>query len=140
MPKPSLNDRASESRDPVEKDRLVRTHNVISSTEVKVYQYTGGVISMLCGRSDVRNRATPLRGHSIGMIAEYHFENTYRSHDIRLECGMRMNPSACYCIFDVSYCTIRGVIVVAVAKEGGWYTMMLIRSAMQLLLDMRRPR
>ena len=59
------------------------------------------------------------------MILEHHFENTYRSHDIRLECGAKVNPIVSYCILGVSYCTIRDVAVVVVADGGGWYIIML---------------
>ena len=78
---------------------------------------------MLCGIGDVRNRAAPFRGRSTGMTPEYRFENTYRSHDIRLECGVRVDPIVFHCIFDVSCCTICGVVVVA-TEESDWYNIM----------------
>ena len=65
--------RASKSADPrsAEKDR-----------SVKVSQHTDSAISVLCGRGEVRGRAAPFRGRSIGMAPEHHFETAHRSHDL----------------------------------------------------------
>ena len=51
---------------------------IVSIPEVKVNNYTRGVISVLCGIGDVRSRAVSLRGRSTGMMPEQYFENTYR--------------------------------------------------------------
>ena len=48
-----------------------------------------------------------------------------------------MNPIVSYCIPDVSYCTVCDVVVAVVGDGSGWYNIMLIQFAMQLLLDMR---
>ena len=85
---------------------------------------------MLCGIGDVRSRAVSLHGRSTGMTREQYFENTYREHNIRLECGVRVNPIVSYCIPNVSYCTVCDVVVAAVADESGWYNIMLIQFVM----------
>ncbi len=93
---------------------------VLSIPEVKVNNYTRGVISVLCGIGDVRSRAVSLHGRSTGMTPGH----------IRLECGVRVNPIVSYCIPDVSCCVVCDVVVAAIADESGWCNILLIRFAM----------
>ena len=103
---------------------MLKSTAVLSIPEVKVNHCTCGIISVLCGIGDVRNRAAPLCGRNIGMMPEHYFENIYRSHNIRLECEAKVNPIVSYCILGVSYCTIRDIAVIVVADGGGWYIIM----------------
>ena len=41
-----------------------------------------------------------------------------------------MNPIVSYCIPNVSYCAVYGVVVAAVADESGWDNIMLIQFVM----------